>query len=543
MNLTDREILELNELCNAVVDETLTDAQRARLTTWLAASEPARQYYVRALGQSASLHSYASEMHAEAPHGVPASRRRLPAAVIWFGGSLAAAAGLTIVFWFATRTSGPEPATARPAAFVARLSAAKGTKWADPAPLRPGDLLRKGQHLDLATGYAEITFDSGARVVLEGPSSLVINSAWDSTLRHGTLKASVPPQAVGFRVANPSVEVTDLGTEFTMIADASGATEVLVLKGEVEAAPRSPADSETILLRENESRRFGATGVSDVPDSAVKFAQFTQPLALDRFSPGINCVHWSFDEIKGNEVPASADSTTRDRAGAALKIGNADEPAAMRTPSPHGEALRFDGRIQASARVPGISGSSPRTIAFWVKVPEGAVTDAWMVSWGTGLKKLNSRPVQISWNRRPGEGSFGALRTDFGGGYAIGANDLRDGRWHHIVVFFAPGDTPDTPVQVKQYIDGRLESSRITLTPGTPRPASSSTVAPPASDMVWLGCRLTGKQPERFRGEIDELFIADRGLEPLEIVSLMNDNRLPVAGLAVATLPPAPAGR
>ena len=48
-----------------------------------------------------------------------------------------------------------------------------------------------------------------------------------------------------------------------------------------------------------------------------------------------------------------------------------------------------------------------------------------------------------------------------------------------------------------------------------------------ATDVVWLGCRLTGKQPERFRGELDELFIADRGLEPQEIVSLMNNNRLP----------------
>ncbi|MDB6113489.1 MAG: FecR family protein, partial [Lacunisphaera sp.] len=99
-------------------------------------------------------------------------------------------------------------------------------------------------------------------------------------------------------------------------------------------------------------------------------------------------------------------------------------------------------------------------------------------------------------------------------------------------------------MQVKQYIDGRLESSRITLTPGTSRPASPGAVAPVATDVIWLGCRLTGKQPERFRGEIDELFIADRGLEPQEIVSLMNDNRLPVSGLAAgaASRPPASPG-
>jgi hypothetical protein len=155
-----------------------------------------------------------------------------------------------------------------------------------------------------------------------------------------------------------------------------------------------------------------------------------------------------------------------------------------------------------------------------------------MVSWGTDLKKLGARPVQISWNRRPAEGAFGALRTDFGGGYAIGAQDLRDGRWHHVAVYFSAGDEA-APVQVKQYIDGRLESSTITQTPSKANP-SPVTGDATVLDVVWFGCRLTGKQPERFRGELDEVFIADRGLEPNEIVGLMKDNRLPLAGLAAA---------
>ena len=117
MNLTDREILELNELCNAVVDETLTDAQRARLCAWLTASEAARQYYVRSLAQSASLHSYASEMHAEAPRLIPAPRRGPFAAVFWLGGSLAAAAALAFVLWVAARgpraEAAPGPAALR----------------------------------------------------------------------------------------------------------------------------------------------------------------------------------------------------------------------------------------------------------------------------------------------------------------------------------------------------------------------------------------------------------------------------------------------
>jgi ferric-dicitrate binding protein FerR (iron transport regulator) len=530
MNLTDHEILELNELCGAVVDETINEVQRARLSRWLVESEPARQYYVRALALSASLHSYAGEMQSEAPDKI-ISRPQFAVAA-WWAGSLAAAALVVLALWSRTPPSTP---TAPAADYVARLTAAKDTRWTNPnqAP-KPGEHLRKGQHLELAAGRAEITFDSGARVVLEGPASLDINSAWDSNLRRGTLTASVPPEAIGFRISNTAVEVVDLGTEFTMIADTNGSTEVLVLKGEVEAAPRTDGNDETILLRENESRRFARSGVSAVSDSERKIARFMQPTALDRFSPLINFAHWSFDELSGTDVLADSPAPALN-AAARLTLQGASDLAAVRTVSPHGRALAFDGRLQASGRVPGISGPTPRTVAFWVKVPKDAATDAWMVSWNTVVKKLNSRPVQISWNRRPGEGSFGALRTDFGGGYAIGAQDLRDGRWHHVAVCFTPGDTPEDPVQVKQYIDGRLESSTITLTPGTTRVSPSGGYANAATgtaDILWLGCRLTGKQPEYFRGELDELFIADRGLEPHEIVSLMTNNRLPDSALA-----------
>lgn len=528
MNLTDREILELNELCNAVIDDTLTEAQRTRLTAWLQASEPARQFYVRALGQSASLHTYASEMHAEAPRrAVPARPSRK---ILWFAGLFAAAASVAVLFALRPHPVEPAIAAPRPAVFVARLSAAKEITWVG-ASLQPGALLRKGQHLDLAAGYAEVTFDSGARVVLEGPTSFVINSAWDSTLRKGTLKASVPPQAIGFRVSNPSVEVTDLGTEFTMIADASGATDVLVLKGEVEAAPRDSADSDTILLKERESRRFEAAGTSEVSDSAEKFARFAQPHSLERFTADFHYAHWSFDETDGTLVGRYSGGADRD-IPAQLEGAPADLTQA-RTAGQWRQALRFDGQLQARTSFPGLSGLSAHTVSFWVRVPEDApLSDAYaMVAWRTGTPKLAYRPVHISWNRNPTEGALGALRTDFSGGCALGTTSLRDGRWHHVAVVITPSEDSAIPVQVKQYVDGRLESSAII--PGKIRgPAAAAN--PGLNDIVWLGCRLgaTGPRQERFRGELDELYIADRALAPQEIVQVMADNRVPAAVLA-----------
>ena len=541
MNLTDREILELNELCNAVIDETLTDAQRTRLCIWLTESEPARQFYVRALGQSASLHSFASEMHAEVPaHPLVSGPRRAPVILRFIGLLAAVATAVALVFWTFNRRSHRIASTDRPAIYVARLSAAKETKWAGAHALQPGALLSKGQLLELTAGYAEVTFDSGARVVLEGRTSLVINSAWDSSLRKGTLTASVPPQAIGFRVSNSSVEITDLGTEFSMSVDNSGATEVLVLKGEVEAAPRSANDQNTILLRERQSRRFDYSGVFEVSDSAEKFARFAQPYSLDRYITDLRFAHWSFDDTGSNL--AGQYSGGGGVALPATLTGAAADLAQSHTDSQWRRGLRFDGALRVTTSFPGLSDLSPHTISFWVKVPEdAALSDAYaMVAWRSGASKLAYRPVQISWNRNPNEGALGALRTDFSGGCAIGTTSLRDGRWHHVAVVFTPGVDVAIPVQVKQYVDGRLESG--TVVPGKIRgPAGVANVA--LNDVVWLGCRIgtTGPRQERFRGEIDELFIADRGLGPQEIVQLMTENRIPSSALAANAHAPAPA--
>jgi ferric-dicitrate binding protein FerR (iron transport regulator) len=526
MSLKDHEILELSEICGAAVDGTLTEAQRERLSRYLRESEHARRHYVLAMGQSASLLHYAAEVHTDAPDATVGSGRVFPLVLKW-AALFAAAAALFMGFsQFHLSTLEEAGGTARPSDFVGRITGARRTQWVA-GNFATGTHIRKGQKLDLAAGVVEVTFDSGAQVVLDGEVSLLINSAWDVTLRRGTLKAIVPTEAVGFRVSNRAVEVVDLGTEFTMVADA-GSAEVFVLKGEVEAAPRDPGQ-DAILMKEGTARRFALTGVSAVDDSARKFALFTEPLALDRLSLVTRLLHWSFDEA----VDGAFRATPADEAARKFDV-RLQGAATASVSGRRGQAIRFSGQNFAVARFPGLSSNTPHTVAFWARVPEDApLSDAYsMVTWFANNRKLGNRHVGINWNRDRSDGPIGALRTDFGGGQAVGLTNLRDGRWHHIAVCFSPGDEdPTVPVQVKQYVDGRLESS--TIIPGKTRgPAVSENAA--LADLVWLGARLgaNGPRQQRFRGELDEFFIADRGLEPQEIVSLMIDNRLPSVTIA-----------
>ena len=526
--LSDKEILELNELCNGLVDETLSEKQQARLSHWLRTSAEARQFYVHALGLSASLVHYAAEMQAEASE--PArSRAKVIPLFAWVFGPLAAAACVAALIWF-VRPKSPAVAESRPPEYVAQLTGLKECSWLNNAPVtQPGDRLFKGQRIEVTAGFVEVTFDSGAQVVLEGPASFEIRSAWGAALARGTLKASVPPQAIGFRISNPSVEVVDLGTEFTMSADLSGTADVLVLKGQVEAQPSS-ADRQPIVLREMESRRFGNSGVTALRDGQKQFARIAQPPSLDHFLPPTRLIHWSFDEAAGETFEAENLGVSIASSVARLQGTSDSSPAAAHAAGRRQGALRFDGHVYASAQFPGIARYSPHTVAFWVKVPKDAnLANAYaMLAWGVNSQTLGSHPIHVAWNRNPNEATVGVLRTDYGGGYAVGSTPLRDGRWHHVAVVFFPGSDPDHPLEVNQYVDGRLEGE------GRPSPPGSDIFMRAndnvSDDALWLGCRLgiNRVRSERFFGEMDELFIANRALEPQEIVNLMEHNQLQI---------------
>jgi len=228
MTLNDQRILELNELCDATIEGTATSSQRVRLEQLLGESNDAREYYVKTADQSASLSHYAGEMQMEAPDGRRSIGGFVRSNIVKFS-ALAAAVALVITLsatWatrHAAKAAKTRPVPAGPAEFVARVTGLKDVAWTKDSPAAAaGDLIRRGQRLNLASGFAEVTFDSGAIVLLQGPAVLDVKSAWESTLRHGTIRANVPPQALGFRVANSAVEVVDLGTAFSMVADADG---------------------------------------------------------------------------------------------------------------------------------------------------------------------------------------------------------------------------------------------------------------------------------------------------------------------------------
>ncbi|MDB6154659.1 MAG: putative LamG domain protein jellyroll fold domain protein [Chthoniobacteraceae bacterium] len=144
-------------------------------------------------------------------------------------GALAACVAMLASGWWGWRTQ--RKGTTSKA--VAMLNRVVDAQWSSEAP-RLGAPLDPGW-LQLKSGLAQIVFYSGARVVIEGPAELQIISPGDASCRMGKLTAEVPPQARGFRIATPQMNVTDLGTVFGLDVR-EGTTELHVFKGRVEAA-------------------------------------------------------------------------------------------------------------------------------------------------------------------------------------------------------------------------------------------------------------------------------------------------------------------
>jgi hypothetical protein len=119
--------------------------------------------------------------------------------------------------------------------FVGQLTEATGCQWTEAqAEMGAGTFLQQGQDLRLAKGSAVITFASGAKLYVEGPSSLRLVSANELQLISGQIAAKVPRQAIGFTIASSLGRVVDLGTAFTLSLIADKSFELDVFEGLVE---------------------------------------------------------------------------------------------------------------------------------------------------------------------------------------------------------------------------------------------------------------------------------------------------------------------
>ncbi len=176
----------------------------------------------------------------EEPDLTPVRHIIIPKVVVYVAiGAMAALLILAVKPWLVAPPASESPWIVQEArASVAQITRSADAAWqaAGPTP-RVGDRLHTESTLTLTRGFAQITFDRGAQLVLEAPTTLQLLSADRAMLLSGKVTGEVPAEAVGFTVLTPHGSVIDLGTHFGIETALNTGTSVHVFDGEVSLQP------------------------------------------------------------------------------------------------------------------------------------------------------------------------------------------------------------------------------------------------------------------------------------------------------------------
>ncbi|HRI13788.1 MAG TPA: FecR domain-containing protein [Verrucomicrobiota bacterium] len=438
---------------------------------------------------------------------------------------LALAAGLVAflaaVVWLAQVAGNRRGATSRA---VAMLNRAVDARWDSSeraprlgAPLEPG-------RLKLDSGLAQIVFYNGARVVIEGPAELQLVSSSEAICVQGKLTAEAPPQARGFRIVAPRLDVTDLGTAFGLKVN-DDRSELHVFEGHVEF--RSDAGSAAQDLREGKGAVVeGAAApklieadpkafaelfdlqAKSVAAEARRYDQWRESIRKLQRDPSL-WVHFDFEHGGAPAWRLPNSGTLRAAAPEAAIVGCEWREGRWATKP----ALEFRGiSDRVRLKVPGELRSV--TLATWVRV-QGLDRTINSLFMSEGFL-----PGTLHWVIR-NDGALGLTAFGEKGGYQILASPPvltidQFGIWTHLAVVL-----DGRARQVTHFLNGQPVSSHpLRMAPpfriGTAELGNWNAHGDPGDDPLLI---------RNFSGAMDEFCLFNRALTPGEISSLYADGR------------------
>ena len=258
---------EWYQLFGAICDGTISDSQHERLQDILSEDSDARQLYFQYLDvhlalspgeteESCDLFPLTIDHESSCKTGVSQSEglesktalpiRRYAAFLAALAVVLIVAAGLVLrpSDNLSTITNHLPVSKQKHLATVRQTSQ---VRFAEGSPaLQVGSVPELHKQYVMTEGKLELLFESGAEVILEGPSVFELTAGETLTVDYGNCSVHAPEGAEGFVVKTPLSQVVDLGTRFSVSIGESGETEVQVIEGEAEVHPATDSNSDPI---------------------------------------------------------------------------------------------------------------------------------------------------------------------------------------------------------------------------------------------------------------------------------------------------------
>ena len=258
----------LQQSINALINGTITEAEHQSLQNRLQADATARAIFRERMDIEAGLRTWAAD--GGTPHQVlisdAAIKQSLRTAWAWRISLIVTAASIlaSAVWWMqqvdqgqpnlANQPNTPTPLTtpaSEPA--LGKWIAQSACVWQQP-PSLPDGMFNAGR-IKLTSGAAELRFDSGTHVILEGPCELLVNTVDSARLLAGKVYVNVTEVSNGFLLETPEAQIIDEGTQYAVALD-SLTTEVHVFDGSVIWTPTAADANFEDRIATGEARRY-----------------------------------------------------------------------------------------------------------------------------------------------------------------------------------------------------------------------------------------------------------------------------------------------
>lgn len=176
---------------------------------------------------------------------------------------------------------------------VAAVTDVMDARWAEDFKISDSYMELRPGRMRLSRGFAEITFDGGAVVLVQGPADVEVETDSQMFLHKGKIWSYVPESALGFTIRTPGATIVDYGTEFGVAVRENGQTEAYVFNGRVDL--RTGSNPRVF----EDARRLGA-GQGGVVDKEGKLAE--KEVRADHFARGMGHARASKSLLGGNLV-------------------------------------------------------------------------------------------------------------------------------------------------------------------------------------------------------------------------------------------------
>ncbi len=532
---SEQQQQQLQQWLSALVDDTLSDKEHEQLAALLRHSSEARVIYVDYMHQHATLAwehvdvsptaSESSQSEETVPAPVASSpgqfARNLTRALIdnprstsLISASVAIGLLLVVLSFMVPsayqaymQQSGSDAQESK--VVVAEVTGTHEAVWAKgQLGVEPGTSLRAGHQLNLVEGMAEMTFSSGATIVLQAPAVFeVLNSQvpdgdggrwWGAIgrLKRGTLTADmsgVPPK---LGIETPWGGVLHVGTEYGVSIDEKQFTDIEVMSGVVELHSHAQSKDESLIARVTTGEitrvaRDGSLGTRQ----ELALSPFVRPQEFQQITLAQHVVaSWRFDDPKQIGFDESGKTSPL------RLVGDAQYSNEGR----YGGALLLDGDgdyLEPGGTLRGLPiGNSPYTLAAWIKPTQTG--ERGIIGWGAYGKVGRANALRLD-----GQNGFlhywwtNDLRVDGKVVTNVGV-DFSDGKWVHVAV------TWDRRVR-SLYVNGRLIAQDEPAAPNV----TNDNFAIGRTSSVWDEC---------FAGLIDDVVVLNTALDASRLKIVMS---------------------